>query len=311
MKSNEIEISRYDRENEESLQEAACWEDVHVDVLKMIKEGSRISSYTGKVAGELMGIATSWKNYFHPYCHYIAMKLSHDCDPSVANALLGQLESVLSSDIPMQTSIWESNLRLKLIYEQNGFYEMRKTFMPTLPLRNHRIGCNTTVPNGYILLTLQEVSEDICLKEKLIKLVKHTYEETHLANPVASLSLSRWEGLVFQNDLIKEGSYVLIKEGEPMVYSFLHHGEERIDTCELGWCGAVNHEHMEHLRLIVSLQLLFSKEYGFTFLQAEADTTDPFAMHILASFPFEHGAALLTFQKQCLDHGKQTSFDVK
>ncbi|EEK83349.1 hypothetical protein bcere0010_32970 [Bacillus cereus ATCC 4342] len=73
--------------------------------------------------------------------------------------------------------------------------EIRRTYMPILDVR--KIVSIDIVPNSnYHLQTLSNIVSNNNSLEKLAYLVKENYEQTHLANPVASFPLQTWQEMI-------------------------------------------------------------------------------------------------------------------
>ncbi len=58
----------------------------------------------------------------------------------VEEKLLGKIESLETIDLPLQTSIWETSVNIKELYDKNGFKEIRRTYMPTLQVYDLKEG---------------------------------------------------------------------------------------------------------------------------------------------------------------------------
>ncbi|WP_257125427.1 hypothetical protein [Bhargavaea cecembensis] len=89
----------------------------------------------------LVGVAFGWLSSFHPYCTYFRIL----CNPlytmtGVEEKLLGKIESLETIDLPLQTSIWETSVNIKELYDKNGFKEIRRTYMPTLQVYDLKEG---------------------------------------------------------------------------------------------------------------------------------------------------------------------------
>lgn len=134
--------------------------------------------------------------------------------------------------------------------------------------------------------------------EKLAHLVKTNYEDTHLANPVASFPLEAWKEQILADDALLDGSFVMIdEENEIIGYSFLH-TSEKDNTVELGWYGTHTTEYLSLLKLLVFKQAMYASKHGYSFIQGEFDSTSIHAMEILKSFPFNPCATWITYQKE-------------
>ncbi|WP_042225094.1 hypothetical protein [Oceanobacillus manasiensis] len=271
-------------------------EDEGKELLNIVVTSSYQHAFTAWENNALVGILVSWYNQFHPHCTYIKiMSNSKTDDELVVGALMNRLKQK-EVKYPLQTSLWESSIEHRNTLKAYGFMEIRRTYLPCLNSEQIIGKPVLNLENAY-LLSLTEVKENITLRDELINLVKSNYERSHMVNPVATLNISDWEELIFAEDLIERGSYLAIEKGSQklLAYSFLHHSTEQ-DRVELGWCGTNDNKDINLLQNLVSCQLYYIKSEGFQKVEGEFDTTDPFAMEILKSFPFKQTEAWITYQ---------------
>ena len=239
----------------------------------------------------------SKKSCFHPNCTYFRILANpfYNILDVEENLLTKALERKKETR-PWQTSFWETASKLKVVYKNNGFEEIRRTYMPKLKVSNvsNDISCDK-----YIIKTLNEILPNETLTEQLTLLVKRIYEETHAVNPVAEMPIAKWRELILADDVITAGSYFCIdeNEGNILAYSFLHDSDEK-DAFDLGWCGALTTEHIQMIPQLVNHQIKYAIEQKTQFLNGEFDTTDLYAMKVLESFPFEPAPSWITVQKQ-------------
>lgn len=239
----------------------------------------------------------SKKSSFHPNCTYfriLANPFYNILD--VEEKLLAKVLKRKKETRPWQTSFWETASKSNAVYKNNGFQEIRRTYMPKLKVTNvsNDISCDK-----YIIKTLNEILPNETLTEQLIILVKRIYEETHVVNPVAEMTIAKWRELILADDVITVGSYICIDENETniLAYSFLHDSDEK-NVFDLGWCGASTTEHIQMIPQLVIHQIKYTIEQNIQFLNGEFDTTDPYAMKVLESFPFEPAPSWITVQKE-------------
>lgn len=211
--------------------------------------------------------------------------------------LLNEIQKRENFKLPLQTSIWGTSAHLKAYYEEHNFMEIRRTYMPILEVRKI-IAIDTKLHSNYDVQSLSIILSNNSSFEKLAHLVKTNYEDTHLANPVASYPLETWKEQILTDDVLLDGSFVMIDEENKIIaYSFLH-TSEKDNTVELGWCGTHTTENLSLLKLLVFKQAMYTSKHGYSFIQGEFDSTSIYAMEILKSFPFNPCATWITYQKE-------------
>ncbi|MGV3464943.1 MAG: GNAT family N-acetyltransferase [Heyndrickxia sp.] len=265
------------------------------------KSSFNMGTFIAKNNLDLIGIVTAWKSSFHPHCLYFTL-IVHPLyrGETVEHHLLASLENV-SADLPLQTSIWETNFSLKNLFENYGFTEMRRTFMPTLNItllkdidleliQKHQL-------NEIYIQSLSEIKNDHEMKKQLVTFAKETYEKTHKANPPREGDLMEWEKLIFYEDTLLEGSNILIKDNEIIGFAMLHIGEES-DCLEFGWRGVKEEKYHNNLiTLLTAFQIKYAKGHGYKYIKGEIDTTDPYSLEILKAFPFTPSPTWITYKK--------------
>ncbi|PFQ53754.1 GNAT family acetyltransferase [Bacillus cereus] len=266
--------------------------------LNLLRNNKTKYAYVAYYKKDVVGIFFAWNSNFHPYCTYFRIYTNpFYLDLHIEQYLLGDIQKRENFKLPLQTSIWETSAHLKAYYEEHDFMEIRRTFMPILDLQ--KIVPIDIVPNSnYHLQTLSNIVSNNNLLEKLAYLVKENYEQTHLANPVASFPLQTWKEMILADDMLLDGSFLIIgEENEIIGYSFLH-TSEKDNTLELGWCGTHTTDNLSLLKLLVFKQAMYAKKYGYSFIQGEFDSTSIYAIEILKSFPFNPCTTWITYQKE-------------
>lgn len=291
-------IKKYENKDEKHVKELIhlCLEDTYL--IKVLNSSRLIFAYSAFCDNKLVSLLLAWTSSFHPHCTYIRI-LSNPIyrSANIEEELLSKVEEQEGLKFPLQTSIWETSANIKNIYEDNGFKEIRRTYMPTLYVShvNQDISIDS---ERYILKTLTAVSRDEGLLRKLTSLVKSNYENTHLVNPVVDASIDKWKELIFADDIIPDGSYIFLDlfQSEIVAYSFLHQSEKN-DTYELGWCGVAGCYNKELVSHLTFHQIKYATEHDVQFIEGEFDSTDHIAMEVLKSFPFKPSPTLITYQK--------------
>ncbi|HLR69629.1 MAG TPA: hypothetical protein VK105_21280, partial [Virgibacillus sp.] len=140
----QIIIREYEKIDQEQLKVLLDLSFEEEDLLSILNDSRYKFAYSAYANDELVGVAFGWISSFHPNCTYFKI-LSHPVYAygDVIEKLLSKIESLEFIDYPLQTSIWETSLYAKGVYEQNGFKEIRRTYMPTLHLADFK---ETVVP---------------------------------------------------------------------------------------------------------------------------------------------------------------------
>jgi hypothetical protein len=261
---------------------------------------NNLCSIAAKKGELLVGLAVAWRKSFHPYCTYISITAYPLFRDGLKILLLTHLEAYEETIFPLQTSIWETSYDLKSFYEKNGFKEIRRTYTTTLPvsivperrtiIHHLQLMEQPTVKNFTELYSNEEI------KTNLVKLVKDSYEKTHIANPLGVHDLKTWEQLVLGKETILEGSYVVINGNEVVAFSMLHDSDTP-EKLEFGWRGTKEDIDSNLIVLLTSYQIEYAKHQGFELIEGEIDTTDPFSLEMLKHFPFSPSPAFITYQK--------------
>ncbi|RDI41102.1 hypothetical protein [Falsibacillus pallidus] len=292
-------IKKYETKYEKQLIEILQARSEDENILQMLKSPSCKIAYGVFVEAELAALFFGWTGRFHPFCLYFRIVVSPSQDETeTAEQLLAWVQEQEKMELPLQTSLWETRHELIKAYEKMGFEEIRRTYMPRLKVGDAAPPRASTHVDLKIK-TLKEIMLDEPLMNKLARLVKTNYENTHLANPVAQMEIDDWKKLILADDTLLDGSYICLDErgGEIAAYSFLHDSEED-DAYELGWCGESQKKYTDVINHLVSHQIYYSRRKGVSCLIGEFDTTDEAAMAIMKSFPFETAPAWITYQRE-------------
>ncbi|MFD1849869.1 GNAT family N-acetyltransferase [Oceanobacillus bengalensis] len=296
----QIIIRNEEQQDEEQLKRLirmSCEESFLINILKSKHLVNKLTAFEGK---RLVGALIAWKSTFHPHCIYLRIVI----DPfyyneNIPKRLLDELS--IDRQLPLQTSIWDTNIALREFYEANGFKYIRKTCMPTLSLSRvtemeQQVANVINNIEGKIV-TVANILGDKQLKKKLTLLAKDVYQNTHEDNPVAEMGVEAWESLVYPDDLISEGSLICLGVNQEIkAFSMLHKSEDD-DTLELGWCGSVDTQTIPLIPELVLQQITYAKELGYQHLQGEFDTTSVYAMEVLKRISFPPSASWHTYQK--------------
>ncbi|CAG9622069.1 hypothetical protein [Sutcliffiella rhizosphaerae] len=266
--------------------------------LRGLNTKHRLCTYEAYESEKLVGLITAWNSEFHPYCTYFAMVTEAHMGYEIETVLVNALLNVEKIKFPLQTSIWESSYRLKSFYEQSEFLEVRRTYMPSLMVS--KVDIEGIFPEfnqqDIYIKDMKSIGNQQELIIQLINLVKKNYEVSHTINPVSVQSFETWKKLIFNKDLIEDGSYIVLKDNEIHAYSLLHYSNTP-NKLDFGWRGTKNNNDMRLMLMLTALQINYAEKKGIHTIEAEVDSTDKFSIEMLKFFPFSPTPSLLTFQK--------------
>ncbi|MDV6038974.1 GNAT family acetyltransferase [Bacillus sp. SM-B1] len=298
LNEHNLVIEKYSKNNELQVKQLIDLYNEESYLFHLLRDNKTKCAYVAYYKKDVVGIFFTWGSNFHPYCTYFRI-YTHPfyAELHIEEFLLNEIQKRENFKLPLQTSIWETSAHLKDYYEQNNFMEIRRTYMPILDVQKI-LSIKATLHSNYRVQTLSTILSNNNFFEKLAHLVKTNYEDTHLANPVASFPLESWKERILADDTLLDGSFVLIdEENEMIAYSFLH-TSEKDNTVELGWCGTYTTENVSLLKLLVFKQAMYANKHGYGFIQGEFDSTSIYAMEILKFFPFNPCPTWITYQKE-------------
>lgn len=295
---NNLVIKKYCRSNELKIKQLIDLYNEESYLFHLLLDNKTKCAYVAYYKKDVVGIFFTWSSTFHPYCTYFRIYTNpFYSELHIEKYLFSEIQKRENFKLPLQTSIWETSVHLKAYYEEHNFMEIRRTYMPILDVQKI-IPIKATLHSNYRVQTLSTILYNNNFFEKLAHLVKTNYEYTHLANPVASFSLETWQEMILADDVLLDGSLLIInEEHQIMAYSFLHTSEND-NTVELGWCGTHTTESVSLLKLLVFKQAMYANKHGYSFIQGEFDSTSIYAMELLKSFPFNPCATWITYQKE-------------
>jgi len=174
-------------------------------------------AYAAYCDEELVGMIIAWVSKFHPYCTYFHI-LSNPlyAEKKILEKLFAVMNETGRLDNPLQTSIWETAVGLRSFYRRNGFKEIRRTYMPVIPVKmiNPYISATSTNDEGYVVKRMDELVDNHSLLSSLSALVKRNYEQAHLDNPVAEMEADVWDKMINADDVILDGSFIGMDSAE-------------------------------------------------------------------------------------------------
>ena len=224
--------------------------------------------------------ASTYCSTWHPNCVYVHLAFGFNCvDERAIKFMIEYLKDEVN--VPLLFLIDDRFSLLAELLVQKDFRLIRKT--EVINIKPGILSSEHDVRDKEIK-TVAQILNDPNLLSNLIGICKKIYTETHLDNPVADLSNTSWENVIF-DDLIDSSSYVVINGNTIIAFSLMYEGEE--NSWELGWLGVVNSEDMTLLNLVLSKQLHDANEHEIEYIEKEVDSTCPYSMHIVKSLTYD------------------------
>ena len=210
----------------------------------------------------IKSIGLSWGNPNHPFAKYIHVS---------SNATKEMLKKMLVLQAPHDRivfSCWENEEEKIKLLQQFQFQLFRKTYMEKYEISTllEKL-IEITLPQ--VLLPLKQVLTQPSLEEELFKLLKHSYEQTHLHNPAQIEDWLIWKEKLLNDNPDLELSYIAIENNRVTAYIFVHPVDE--EQYEIGWVGQQGNTN---LLPILKKQLIGLKDKGIKNVEFEVDTTD-------------------------------------
>ena len=268
-------------------------------LLRGLKSNNNVCTYEAYENERLVGVITAWKTEFHPYCTYFSMATELQFNYEIESLLIESLYNIKGIEYPLQTSVWETAYRHKTFFEKNEFTEIRRTYMPVIRsfIVDVKKAFADILTQDLTVIDFKCIKNNQNLKISLINLIKENYSKIHAENPLGEHNQDKWEKLIFNEDVVQEGSYIVLINDEIIAYSLLHYSDTS-SKYEFGWRGTSEKADISFVLLLTAHQLNFAEANGVEFIEAEVDTTDYFSIEMLKFFPFSPAPTLLTLQRR-------------
>jgi len=189
----------------------------------------------------------------------------------------------------LQCSLYDSEVEGKALLKSFNFNAYRIT-------REAEIEVKTcSYESDYNLEPLMDLSKDDF--NQLIEIIKFSYRESHLDNPVKIMADQAWLKLI-QNELIYEGSFVLKDQNQVIGYALMHKCDE--NSVDLGWRGSSSEYNEERSKIILSLskaQNQYCLDHEIKTMYVEIDDTDIWACELLKLFELKNEKKWISYQK--------------
>lgn len=259
-------------------------------------------TYVARLNGCAVGLGVAWNNKMHPSAARCAVAVHPIYRQQGIGGKLFDSIRKSTGQMPLTTSLWETHFQGMRFALKHGFKEFRRTYTSSLSisdlnLSSYRELVDETVQDGYRIVPMSLIT-DSEQRRYIASLCKNMYTETHQDNPPVELTDAEWLEMTFADDLIQQGSFVIIHDNEVKAVSLLHEGRDR-GTLEFGWRGiAESHRCKEQnlLRMMAFTQVEFAVSHGAEVMLLECDSTDRLSQYVLELLPFAPSPAWITLK---------------
>src|SRR5690625_4724619 len=140
-----MKIKKYENQETEQVRELINLNFEDEYLLDILTSSALNFAYSAIAENKLVGIAVTWTSSFHPHCTYFRI-LSNPFYHvyNIDEKLLSKVLELKTVELPLQTSFWESSYNMQKLYKDNGFSEIRRTYMPTLKVSSF----SNDIPHG-------------------------------------------------------------------------------------------------------------------------------------------------------------------
>ncbi|BAK16849.1 ATPase with chaperone activity, ATP-binding subunit [Solibacillus silvestris StLB046] len=215
------------------------------------------------INGTIKGIGMSWNNSNHPHAKYIHVA------GTGKNELIKELLIHTSPYDWIIFSCWENELDKIQQVQQFQFQLFRKTYMEKYVINDLLQKLVEVGETPSLLMPLVQILGDPVLEEDLFRLLKHSYEQTHLHNPAKEMDWQKWKDELLNDLPDLHLSYIAIENNRVTSYIFVHPVDDK--HYEIGWVGQ---RGTLNLLPFLRQQLILLKEKGISSVEFEVDTTD-------------------------------------
>ncbi|WP_225742757.1 hypothetical protein [Marinilactibacillus sp. Marseille-P9653] len=245
----------------------------------------------------IVAIAVSWSNPFHPHAKYFRIYLDDSVKESneLKNQILESLEiSPFFTADRFIYALMSNQVEMIHTLKTNHYELIRETYEPEWT-PNHCLNelSNSAHTNT---LTYKEVLQDTHLKNQLVTLLRQNYENTHLVNPTADMTLHEWETFLLNEDPNLELSLVALDDQGVTAYITVFRSNTSV---EVAWVG-MREAYPSSFLLLKSLfktQLLLFEQHGIEAIEPEIDTTDHFALGLFSFMDYSDEENFQTYRK--------------
>lgn len=207
-------------------------------------------------------IGMSWNNPNHPFAKYIHVS------GTVSNELMNELLIHQPPHDRIIFSCWENELEKIQLIQQFQFQLFRKTFMENYMI-NDLLQKLKVMEEPGLMVPLEQILKQPNLEEDLFKLLKYSYEHTHLHNPAKEVAWQTWKDSFINDSPDLQLSFTVMENNRITAFIFLHPVND--DHYEIGWVG---NQSNTNLLPILKQQLNQLCDKGIKTVEFEVDTTD-------------------------------------
>jgi GNAT superfamily N-acetyltransferase len=259
-------------------------------------------TYVARLKGRAVGLGVAWNNKMHPSATRCAVAVHPIYRQQGIGGKLFDAIRKYTSQMPLTTSVWETQFQGMRFALKHGFREFRRTYTVSLSISDlnlspYRELVDDTEQNGYRIVPMSLIT-DSEQRRCIASLCKSMYAETHQDNPPIELTEAEWMEMTFADDLIQQGSFAVIHDNEIKAVSLLHEGSDR-GTMEFGWRG-ISESHplreQDLVRMMAFTQIEFAVSHGAEVMLLECDSTDRLSQYVLELLPFAPSPTWITLK---------------
>lgn len=252
-----------------------CGDDAKKELF--IENHKRTFAWCARKNEQIIGVLVGWTNTFHPYANYISLHIHPKYRlEAVEDKLIKALQQVPST-YPFQISSWANQYPASALYTRNHFKKIRCTYTARLDLKkviNEPLTLNQAIlsSENYIMYDLEQWENiDTHLYDLAIH-IRDDYAQKHVLNPLGVYEIEKWQELLYVEDMIKQGSYIVYDSSTKRIiaYGLMHSVSSEV--VELGWSnGKLN--ALKEWESILWKQFYFARNQGYHFIEMEIDNT--------------------------------------
>jgi len=221
----------------------------------------------------------------------------------IGTALFHQLTTHLASRAayPILTATYENQAHAIAFLQKWGFQEQMRTFLPHLDVAEVKLDilvqkAVALSERGYHIMSMAAASADPARDQKLADLLYEIYAAMHPINPPGPVMYEQRRE-IFLSDLLPEATFIAVQQNDYAAVGTLHESE-RPHALDFGLCGVSQAYQANALELGLAIkahEIAFARRHQVKRLVAEIDSTDTLGMQLLATLPFHHRPAWITF----------------
>jgi hypothetical protein len=257
------------------------------------------TTYIALLDKEPVGFYSIWTNNFHPHSLYFYIIIEDKyLQRKIGTALFRHMLTLNIDLTYLQCSFYETASAGSYFLEHLGFKRYRTTQEDQIDIKHVK-----SQPDHYFLKendlkisTLTALKSDKEILE-LAEIVKQTYIDAHLDNPVQNISTDVWKNLIL-DDVIKDGSFIIKKDNKMIAFALMHACDA--SSMDLGWRGvtdAFDYIRPGLIEILTLKQIEYAQNHEIFILNTEIDDTDKWSTDMLGFLNLKKKKRWISYQK--------------